>query len=1088
METHCLQEIEPGAGLVGLFHSQLDEFVFIVESGGVRTCHRKDMEVSLLNRQLGYNVAGYLYLDVLLHQEFLFLLKNNGDLVILDSHLQTVDLWRTRIGQDCLQKETFFCIDANNMRFYVNIFEDRIHGIDLVHENGQLKFNGVENVDKLCVYRFSSTIINMDFAVHYNAYSMEEFHTIAVLLKDSYREFIYFRAIYLIDPISTKDFCSNWAVLLENIDICMTASQYQKQSCHISTISNMGFFIFTSKGLKFLTLPNGPQNYIDNNVILDIFQGDDLFAEFEESYEDSYEMQEKDIQYCPLTMYTEHKDDLIKFHILTTSGKYSILQFKKTFEEEIKYVMYWEQSYTHINFSQKLNLELDSRYQMDQSHCVINTISTISNNLLNFSILLNSDIFLMGSLKSLKANNWKKFNYTVAANYTNVMTSSFDCELYDLVYCGNHSTNVSYVRYLRTPFHNHYKLEASEDDISINDDIIVSTPILNTSKEICYVSKDGSIKWSDSSSILKISKFNSNDSYLICSIKNKQTNYTYLVQNNTVSVIENYDRVIKSFKFGHENISINDITLHCVTTNSYHIWLTDIYGKVFCIDKDTGSIIKQLKLHYKELKFINFIDSLLLYHGNIIIKIQYDMKEGKYKFLSLFGGPDIVKYFQSFEIIIDRQNQKFRIIEIRTDENIESLTKIFYFRHDAQICSLLRLSPVSPFIILNSFYNYESKLLVFDLNKECVVDEKQVGKGLVTDMISIKYLIPDEYGQNNSMKRKDGSHDMKVKNSNKGLNEFQLAEKIIMDQCFIISLNYEMSEFEDEDNLIIFMLDDEMESKKNLDLGNNDNESGNKVNGQLIEMKKVNTEFNITKMCNYEMNNIIVVGDKIAIYNITYSMKWDTFVVKEQESNYKHINIESCYVKQIVIQTEDQYDKLLLFDILSGVYQYKIFRQREANGKYHIERVINSQKLAVLQDIHNVGMITNFQYKRTVEGQWFIMSIDLNKLRIYHLDQDDEINMFEILLPNVILNIDDCPNNNYLCQYNNSEPDILFYVTTTCNGLYSISFGKFLIHSSERKKLISQMEYICDIEEEEDEEEEKFSIDLIDSRILKINV
>lgn len=1084
METHILKELEPTNKLLDVLYSQLDDTSILVENNGVRICQPKNSEISPSNIQLGYNVACFLYLDVILHQEFLFLLKNNGDLQILNFHLQVIDTWKTRIKQDCIQKETFICVDANNKRLYVNLYEEKIHCIELVHEKKSLRFSPTNDIDNHCIYHFASSIVQMDFTIHYNAYSMEEFHSIAVLLKDAYHEHIYFRTIYVVNPTSSKILFENWVLLVENVDTSIKLDQYSARVCQLSTVPNMGFFIFTSRGFNFLTLPNGPQNHINNNIIKDIYKEESLFVEVQNGPydEDNDKKDEINTAYCPLVVSLDYSNDLIKFHILTTSGQYIVLQYKKIHEEEMKYVLFWEQSYANFNLIRELNLSLRLEYDIDRLNKITSRCFKASNNKLNCSILLNDDKLLVGSLKSLKPNSWKTFNYVINANYNNIMTSSFDSVLDDLVFCGNHASRGSFIQYYKTSFNDHYRIQPSSHELNFEDDIITSTSVLNTLYDKCCITKDGCIKWSNCDKTFKISSFSPNDLYIISSIVSipQLINYTYLVQNNVIRVIKDYTTIVKTFNLGQENITINDITLFSLSPGKYHIWLTDLHGMIFILDKDDGFIINQFKLHYKELKIMNLNHSLLMYHKNIIIKIWFNKKQCQYNYATLLGGPNIYKQYNNSIIVVGKDKIKYKLIDSWMDEANDKLQKTFFFEMDVQICSLLRLSPSSPYVIINSYSNYESKLILFDLNKENVIDEIYVGKCLITDMISIKYLLNDEHKRINTHGKSKNNIDGQHKNTNKILNEFQLAEKIIMDQCFIISLNYEMSEFEDNDNLMIFMLDDDIDVDHNYD----------GIEGKLIEMKRINSNFNVSKMCNYQMNNIIVVGDKIKIYEINYSMKWDTFVVKDKNDYDDNVNIGS-YIKQIIIQPHPQYDNLIMFDLLNGIYQFKIMKQIQKD-KYHIQREIKSKEIAILQDINNLSMITNLQYARSKESQWFIMSHSYNNLRIYHLRKDDEIDMIEIILPNVVLNIDSCKGNDYLYKYSQynkdlGDEDMLFYVDTTCHGLFSISNGKFSISDSEKKNLRLQMKFICDAEEDEEDEDE-FSIDVIDFRILKINI
>ncbi|CAL9730587.1 hypothetical protein MOUN0_J09274 [Monosporozyma unispora] len=1071
MPTLWVDEVTAPCSIVSILPRTLDRGFYIVEPIGIRKwseySSNSDQKILPLQRTLGYNVAGLYYYSLVVHKEFLFLLKNDGTIQLLNEDLEVVDSLKTGVIPTLNTEFTFKYDDIIN-QLYINLTKDTIYGIEMKISQDNLHFIHKKQGSVYIIHQFSSTIIDFGTSFHFNEYMNEEFQTIATLLKDDSYNNIFAKIIYKVNPRKTK-IDRKWDVLLPNLSLITIKVDYTPGSCLIETITNIGFVVITSHGFLFLTLPHGPQNFINNFIISDMLDERDSFKN-----ETVFDNANQQCKLYPVSSRKKFTERVVTFDIITGDNKHAVITFTKEREEDEKYIIYWRKDL-------KLSEVSDNEFGnwKNTNYCTF-----INSTTLDYLQVTNvGRLYVKSFNNKIKSTqlNIEQSNIIYASLTSNIMN--------DYVTTGFNSSQETCLFTINNTFSDYfiYKEFESKDIKNIPDNTVLDSANLSQVRirnlkveATCELTRDLVIKWSNTDETFTLSNHIKTSSLALDSTTTLNgNNVTLLGINNEVIFIENYMAESRKIKL-QESVKINSLFLQEYKKNGSifkNIWVSDLNGLLWIIDFTTAKIKDTIRLHHKVLKFCDSMSLCSSYIGPIIygrdclILSRVNEHSDNLELLSLSSIPF------SFQILLPNyQSNKIEAygenhfeLTFKQDIIINNKLKRVTLQDHLMVIKYVRLSSCSPYLIcvaINPVLKI-SYLKLFSIHEERFIHSIDLSESytqaIVTDIAVVPYIESKSTKLNFEKEHND---------------ELHYAEKLILDQCFIVSLNYEISEYDDHDNILLYSLDEEL--------------------GQIIFQNGIKTNSSITCLSNFENNFFIASGDTLELFKINYSVKWNSFLMKLISNK---LELNGLIKNVVILEGEVGNFKLLLLDLFRGFRDIDLSLNLENDKelRYDLEYVTSAEEHPIVSDTNQCEIISNFESVEINGNRWFILGLNSNKLKLYHYDSsDEEYESTEFVLPNEILNITSVDDKRYEYWQNEDQDrillsqNILFVITTKNGGAYNIRQTERSVKLSRTKKNIlkQQLSFIAGNEEEgeeeatDNEEMEEDEIKIIDSKII----
>lgn len=1074
MPTLFMDEVETPSSIVSLLTRHRDQGIFIIEPIGIRKwseyAERCEKTLVPLYRTLGYNISGFYYCNPVLSKEFLFLLKNNGMLQILNEDMDVLDTIETGVIPTPGAEYIFKYDDISNQLF-VNLTEDTIFAIELRIFQESFHFTHKKRPSAHIIHQFSSTIVDFDISFHFNEYMSEEFQTIATLLRDNSYNSIFVKIIYRVNP--RKSYIDEkWSILLPNISLGINVAGYTFRSCLIETIANIGFVVITSHGFLFLSLPHGPQNFINDFIIPDILDQKDVFQQLKFDCNSSDES-----KLCPVALRKNTRDKVITFEVVTGDNKHAVITFTKVREEEEKYIIYWKQDL-------KLSKLSDNESADFRKICYCTFIN--SANLDYINITDEGDIYVKSFDRKIKAvhltlqetrSTYASLSSNLINDYVGIGTTS----LQDAVFTSAAHSFVDYFNYVEITSEGIKEVHITDP---FNHSNLTQVHIRNTkSNSSCEITRDMLIKWSDTDRTCQLDIYDKLATFVLdSSVVSTGSNVTVIGINNEIVIIENYQPQFRRIRL-QENVKIDSIFLQEFEENGItyrNIWISDLNSLLWVIDFETGKVKDTIKLHHKVLKFCDSLSLSSSYTGPIIytrdclILSRVCEHNSKLELLSLSSIPfkfqAIKPNYQSN--CIEAFGENCYELTIKHEHNYNKKLKSITLQEQVSVINYVRSSPCSPYLICIVIDPVENitYLKLFSMNEESFIQTIDLStlypKAIVTDITFVPYAEPKNSTLDSEKKYKEELHH---------------AEKLILDECFILSLNYEISESEDHDNILLYSIDEEL--------------------GQIIFQNSIRTGSSITCLSNFINNYFIASGESTEMFKINYSVKWNSFLIKLISNKLETKGL----VKSIVTLEEgnDRY-KLLLMDLFRGLRDIDISLNKSMSQKnkelaYELQYVTSSEEHPIINDVNQAKFISHFESVEINRNRWFVLGLDSNRLKFYYYDgSEGEYETAELSLPNELLNISSVNDKRFEYWQDEDEDgifasqNILFVINTKNGGTYNIRLADKEVRLSRQKRniLFQHLHFIAgdgeasedDSEVEDDEEED--SIKIIDSKII----
>lgn len=222
-----------------------------------------DMEV--VNRSESVNVAASVYWEPLSNQEYTILLKSTGTLELLDGNLKKIDCLETGIEQGDQAK--FIRVDERTERIFVNLEENAIYSVALQRTENRFTFKKNTGNPKR-IHEAPCRICFFEATWHSDLEKERDFMTIASVLHGGPHSETLFEVIQQSQKDSRRK-KQPWSSLinLTSLDLLEAFSQPDRNLDGVSlkTVPNTGFFLFSLKQTFFFTLSQGPQQYVEGS-------------------------------------------------------------------------------------------------------------------------------------------------------------------------------------------------------------------------------------------------------------------------------------------------------------------------------------------------------------------------------------------------------------------------------------------------------------------------------------------------------------------------------------------------------------------------------------------------------------------------------------------------------------------------------------------------------------------------------------------------------------------------------------------------------------------------------------------------------
>ncbi|SMN19385.1 similar to Saccharomyces cerevisiae YEL025C Putative protein of unknown function [Maudiozyma saulgeensis] len=1121
----------------------INNLLLIVETEQIRygPHNSNNKELNLKNLQckklIGYASYATLYLEPLTRKQYLFLIMQNGRIDIRDLQLDIIDSIETSIPLYDATHSIQTLFEPQVRILYVNLLKDCVHMIRLQLKNDVLRFLHSDRSIVL-IQTLSSTIMSMDILLEYDIYTNEEFTSIGILSKSELTNEYYFQAIFRKNGTLIRNKLK-WETLIQQRKLPTINDENNELKnknikVELKAIENVGFFFFTLTAIMFITLPNGFENIIAGQSIAtqDIYyvQGPYLIDIL--NLEENRNLELKGM--IDINLETAS----IEFVMFTNTLQLIRIKIIKIMEDDEKYIKHWGKfnitNQKMLNQPRGLNDYIIELYYFKELH--------------QYFVELKSDQLILAELNKLDPLCITKYEEEsfvcssiigghtkriIRTGFTNGRRYFIDQEstgfehmyhfenLFDIESAIEKiwTTNNGDIYWLLSSSEKLYfngKILHTESDvkhITHNNKIISNISIVNAvdiwnakSDCYCYVTSSGKIKWDMDYDLLsaqlpKIGAPQLPNIKLYSSMKRDLTNITLCATENKILMTSDYGKTFKTINCNETLGTISSIFYHEVD-QFCNIFVSDIQGKIWVLDGESFKSVGVLNINSHALTIIGLhnSDNLIVYSNDAFI-ILYPSIENKlrYEYFALEIPYNIAHVIsnatkeQSTSLIIvtyDSLVLKMNL-DLNRNENMKSIDRTY---SDILINKFVKLPSSNRFLVAlyitigrekdNREIIDKSGVCIYDTYKNEIVTSYDMSKDfphvVTTDVSSVAYQL-------NSNASSDGE------------TKISFAKQLIFDQCFVVSLNYEIAETDKGPKLLLFMLNSE--------------------NGDIELQTTSDTFYNVNCLYNYDKNMFVACGDCIQLFKLDYSVQENIFHVMPY-SNKIYVN---GYLKQISVipdiinidETSDElrHDKKRLkmdihkrtkfigTDILRGFYECILDTENipmmENSTKYTFRPIKMTEIHPIITDIFRDKIITDFHFTEYDGLFFFLVCSGLNKIKIYMTPAtEEEYDMIEFYLPYQVtsvclINKDGCqvdPSKNILIEENKIEE--LFGITSINGGHYILGVLKggntlSLQDETDKKNMTLQLRSIgLTDDNEEDGGISQSEPQFIDNRIL----
>ena len=607
-----LNQLSEPRDVIGCFVS-IDKSVFIVEPGSIRYGQSADdLDYDSLERHgvLGYVVGAALYLDPLTSTEYLFLVRRDGAMLIMDTDMQVIDEFDTGVDLFQATHKILFTFEEKQRHVYCNLEPNVVYSIPLKHKKKRNVLMFLHTAHSLnVVQELDSDVVGLDITLNYDVSTNREFVAVATLSRSDERKQHYFQVVARTDLAESPRQKLKWFTIIPRRDIDLGDEPFvwnvSKDSVLLKSVENVGFFVFSTLKYIFFSMPNGFANTVAGSELdNDTYE---CIAPFEEY---AIEASNPSFKLVGL-MDTKVNHDLIIFHICTRDFQHIQISFKLVFEDDDRYVKNWGKLETMVS---NLLTETGRKGDIDiktDSVTAMFPLPTYRDRCMLISSSGNLLLINFDEKRIVMSSTFKPETFVTGASIGNISKkyirsgfskdNSYFVEQQPPRYTIPHSIVPSYdtegkIRNIwKASDGNTYWISASDNMLYLNGDvhddatdivyisksnhilkgngIVKAVHISGTEDNYCYIDKLGVLHWvsNDLDETYKLEGVNNltDTNVVFTSVQQDNSNVTYLVLENRFLTVEQYGAKIKEITLPRNIGTIHSILYHCFFLDNF---------------------------------------------------------------------------------------------------------------------------------------------------------------------------------------------------------------------------------------------------------------------------------------------------------------------------------------------------------------------------------------------------------------------------------------------------------------------------------------------------------------------------------------
>ncbi|QLG71325.1 hypothetical protein HG535_0B03640 [Zygotorulaspora mrakii] len=1096
-----LQELENSRWIVSVVLLRGGELV-VVEPDVIRKGpYSKDLEYGNMaqTRITGYVIAAQLYTDFLTGAEYLLILKDCGVLEVLDSNLDRLDMLDiSRAGNG--NEQPLMVLDDRNQKIYVNTKKNQIMAIQF-KVSGE-RFNFIRS-DKnpQSIFEPVESIINMEISWHVDFEFGRDFVAMSVLLFDEFSKRYYFEVIKQ-QQVDTRKKKQPWLSLIEKTPLEVdayrtTASMNSKRLVTFKAVSNIGFFIFSLHCNFFFELPGGSMHTLAGKQIEKLVKCECL----DESFNDN---SCGDIELHSSVLLLQTVNDL-KFTVVTTSNFAITVKIDLVQEDTEELVYHWDRflSSKHVLCglpTTATGCQVVQFMPLNSSQCILLTVTNgiIFIGTKNFRIYHTISFPLRTAFYSAGVGeNFSKHVVCGGSQDNKGFLESRWIGLKDFLSLNQTFTSPNKIFKIWSTrdrvwwkthdgrFYQDGKIvdvPSSVIHISMSDEvvsesaIIIATNIENDEEgNYCFITSGGMLCWSNEDLQIKIKNFKSSKlvRYNLACFKDAEGTKV------TVIAIDNVLTLLRGHSVNTESLNVTSrleaISMLCVVPSPQpkYVLLGDIGGRLLRLDMESMAIVSEIKVSCGRVRFCGIPKS-----GDVFVYTPDDLLVWDHSdfHITRVDFKHTICHISSRNEMIDIMIDDYTVIScsvhsdlLGTEMITSSITSSSHFH-----TKFVQLPCSTRYVVTNSLrseYSVDYKrnilhteLQLHDIQSGKTVSRHDVSKLFPQAIISDIAAVPFEEG-----------FELGLKASEKK----SFAERQTLSKCFIVSLDYETAEDDNElNNLLLFSIDD----------------------GVIEFHLGLRTRSVVTTLKNYYQHLFLAAGDVLQIFKIDYSVKDNAFKIESVSNEITLLGFtKSLLLLENFSLNHDEKKmpkrndyifpshRVVGLNIFKGFQEYELFCNDEhCNQNLEIPYIIrirpipNSRRIIESIETFNDQMMTSASLINGT-GIYLAVAWTNNVVTICRTSYNGLKESVEFKMPCQVTNITSFGQNTFNSDVASEEGkniSDIFMVTTCQGGSYILHFESNLSIKSEQHQMLEEQNRFIAVAED--------GIGFIDTRILDV--
>lgn len=962
----------------------------------------------------GYTVASFYLNDILNGNEYLLLLKDIGVMEIWNTSFTKID--SLSLGEIDQIHDLYLVVDTKFKRCFINFTTTQIFTMEVNFTKDSMNF--VQKNDNFKIfYESSHKIVQFNGTLNVDHTREREFFALTMLIHDD-RPLVNMYTLKVL-KLSSKSKSYLYTSLLELKNLKLGCSRPI-----MKTIPTMGIFIFANNKVTMFEYLFDLEHHINGSLV-----------------ETSCELNCSEDQSLQIItdIITMQNSKNITFKFATRTHSIVQLTLNLVFEDPGRYIFHWDGfgvETENLDFQPTILIPIESSmlslcFLMDDKHQLqlfdllsLQFLESLRSYLDSQYTIFNSDIEGYDVKKLVKCAGTPDNTGYIEVTYNGYSDFFTNKELI--------VTNANVKRFWNTKKGVYWvdldnQLHFGNEIIPVKnklvhvlqDGTLVENESTSRILKVCdlfngdkyvYIDAEGYLKINDSVELLKIKAFKNNNF-------TKYSLFATLLNSDIYTIIahENIVTVTKNFKYTEEDIILPTVVNDILLTDSMHILVSDINGSVYIIKLESQSR-ETIKLSNQKIKF----------HG--ISQLPYVLLECKdsWLLLSYLDGLNILKIDFPDNILTSVINKDNSIV-MQTIENVlykytldikpSKFINHRIFSDKYFITNMINLPCSLKYSVVcatNSKFNqqlnkleYFYELQVFDLDAEKVVSEFNISKYYPKSKISDMIAVPFK------------------KNGDSITNKLAYAKQLMLNKCFIVSLDLEAVDDETMSNILLFSLDDTI--------------------GTLDFQIGASTFRQITSLTNYKLNFFLAAGEVLQAHEIDYSLKENTFKIN-QVSNM--ITTDGFFNNLIILPNQKvpinskkkikldvlTNDGLFTLNILKGLQEFDLLLTDKQH--IHIKPVPFSLQHQIIAEQASDEIITAAAAIQRGTLTIFAICYSSKLVKISFLFSEHEINSITFKLPFTLTSVTAI---NYDTRKDGGKTNAMFLICTANGGCYLIS-------------------------------------------------